>query len=84
VVRNGGLSDESPRHLDVRVWASRLAREHPAIDDVAWSAVKHSYGSAQDVPALLHQLTDCDDKTAYAALLTLANLVRHQGGTSAS
>ncbi|MBD0694058.1 HEAT repeat domain-containing protein [Streptomyces sp. CBMA123] len=49
------------------------------LDEIDWAALRHAYGSAADVPALLHDLTAADSGTRACALDALHGGVHHQG-----
>ena len=70
--------------LDVQAVVAQLPRgdRPPRLDDVEWGRLRHTYGSAADVPALLTRVSDPDPAAASQALGVLWNNLRHQGGTS--
>ncbi|MFD3730740.1 HEAT repeat domain-containing protein [Streptomyces sp. NPDC058632] len=47
---------------------------------VDWAGLKHNYGSAEDVPGLLHRCAGPDPTDAEEAAGELLNLLFHQGG----
>lgn len=49
------------------------------IDEVDWAALRHAYGSAEDVPALLRGLASADPAEREAALDGMYASVHHQG-----
>ncbi|MFJ8623734.1 HEAT repeat domain-containing protein [Kitasatospora sp. NPDC093550] len=63
-----GLTDEP---------ADRLTDGLDAID---WAALRHNYGSAADVPALLRRCAGPDPHDSWDAAADLDNLLFHQGG----
>jgi hypothetical protein len=50
------------------------------LDEVPWKRLRHNYGNASDVPALLRRCADRDAEHAENALGELDNLLYHQGG----
>ncbi|MEU4420839.1 hypothetical protein AB0F81_09440 [Actinoplanes sp. NPDC024001] len=50
------------------------------LDRVPWKLLRHNYGRATDVPALLRRCGDRDVSAAGDALDDLTNLLYHQGG----
>jgi hypothetical protein len=50
------------------------------LDAVDWAGLKHNYGTAQDVPALLRRCAGPDARDAEEAADDLTNLLFHQGG----
>ncbi|MFI7017985.1 hypothetical protein [Streptomyces sp. NPDC050164] len=50
------------------------------LDAVHWAGLEHSYGTAQDVPALLRRCAGPDAMDAQDAADDLFNLLFHQGG----
>ncbi|MFB7468240.1 hypothetical protein ACFCZ1_32985 [Streptomyces sp. NPDC056224] len=50
------------------------------LDAVDWAALKHNYGSAEDVPGLLRRCAGPDPDDAEEAACDLLNLLFHQGG----
>jgi hypothetical protein len=49
------------------------------LDEVDWVALRHAYGSAQDVPGLLRGLASADPAEREAALDGMYGTVHHQG-----
>ncbi|MCL7426599.1 HEAT repeat domain-containing protein [Streptomyces sp. YS415] len=49
------------------------------IDEVDWASMRHAYGSAEDVPALLRGLASADPAERETALDGLYGAVHHQG-----
>jgi tetratricopeptide (TPR) repeat protein len=49
------------------------------LESVPWAELEHAYGSAEDVPELLHQLLDPDPTVRSKTLRTLYGNVFHQG-----
>ncbi|MGW0911781.1 HEAT repeat domain-containing protein [Streptomyces sp. NPDC002784] len=49
------------------------------IDEVDWASMRHAYGSAEDVPALLRGLASTDPAERETALDGLYGAVHHQG-----
>ncbi|MEU8774137.1 HEAT repeat domain-containing protein [Streptomyces sp. NPDC048606] len=49
------------------------------LDNHPWGAFSHAYGTAEDLPALLHALTGDDEEEAREALTELYGCVLHQG-----
>lgn len=47
---------------------------------VDWAGLEHNYGSAEDVPGLLHRCAGPDPTNAEEAAGELLNLLFHQGG----
>ncbi|KJK56424.1 hypothetical protein [Saccharothrix sp. ST-888] len=50
------------------------------LDAVDWAALKHNYGSAEDVPVLLQRCAGPDPEDAGHAAFELLNHLFHQGG----
>ncbi|MFF4189108.1 HEAT repeat domain-containing protein [Streptomyces sp. NPDC001691] len=50
------------------------------LDSVDWAALKHNYGSAENVPELLHRCVGPDPDDAGDAAFDLLNQLFHQGG----
>ncbi|MDK9501303.1 HEAT repeat domain-containing protein [Streptomyces katrae] len=50
------------------------------LDEVDWAALKHNYGSAEDVPDLLRRCAGPDPDDAEGAACDVLNLLFHQGG----
>ncbi|MFJ8040510.1 hypothetical protein ACIRBX_08410 [Kitasatospora sp. NPDC096147] len=50
------------------------------LDAVDWAGLRHNYGSAEDVPALLRRCQGPDVEDAQEAASELDNLLFHQGG----
>ncbi|MEV3928017.1 PBS lyase [Streptomyces sp. NPDC049944] len=53
------------------------------IDEVEWASMKHAYGPADDVPALLHGLASADPAERESALDGMYGAVHHQGNVYA-
>lgn len=49
------------------------------IDEVDWASLRHAYGSAEDVPALLRALASADRAEREVALDGMYGSVHHQG-----
>nr|WBO76358.1 HEAT repeat domain-containing protein [Streptomyces sp. SBE_14.2] len=49
------------------------------IDEVDWASMRHAYGSAEDVPALLRGLASADSAERETALDAMYGAVHHQG-----
>src|SRR5688572_7894632 len=49
------------------------------IDSIDWASLNHAYGSAEDVPGLLRQLTSDDDEKRQEAIYELFGNIWHQG-----
>ncbi|MFJ2902364.1 HEAT repeat domain-containing protein [Streptomyces sp. NPDC087212] len=49
------------------------------IDEVDWASMRHAYGSAEDVPALLRGLASADSAAREVALDGMYGAVHHQG-----
>jgi tetratricopeptide (TPR) repeat protein len=49
------------------------------LDDIPWADLEHAYGSAADVPGLIRQLLDPDEKVREEVMWTLYGNVFHQG-----
>jgi hypothetical protein len=49
------------------------------VTDVGWNRMKHAYGPATEVPALLRGLTDLDPAARETALDAFYGAVHHQG-----
>lgn len=47
------------------------------LDQIDWHTLTHAYGEADDVPALLQDLTSQDEETRCAALGTLYPNIYH-------
>ncbi|MER5971549.1 HEAT repeat domain-containing protein [Streptomyces sp. NPDC002055] len=50
------------------------------LEAVDWAGLEHNYGSAEDVPGLLHRSAGPDQPDAEGAAFELLNLLYHQGG----
>ncbi|MGV9902887.1 HEAT repeat domain-containing protein [Streptomyces sp. NPDC003388] len=50
------------------------------LDAVDWAGLEHNYGSAEDVPGLLHRCAEPSPEKAGEAADELLNLLFHQGG----
>ncbi|MER7578846.1 HEAT repeat domain-containing protein [Kitasatospora sp. NPDC097691] len=50
------------------------------LDTIDWAGLRHNYGSADDVPALLRRCAGPDREDAWDAAGDLHNLLFHQGG----
>ncbi|MEU7211854.1 HEAT repeat domain-containing protein [Streptomyces sp. NPDC044989] len=50
------------------------------LEEVDWAGLEHNYGSAEDVPDLLHQCAVPNPEDAEEAASELLNLLFHQGG----
>lgn len=51
----------------------------PGLDDVDWSALRHAYGAADEVPELLNAMASPDAKAREEALSRFYSAVHHQG-----
>ena len=49
------------------------------IHDIDWAPMKHAYGTAEEVPALLRALRSPDDEERHKALDRFYGAVHHQG-----
>src|SRR5712692_9007511 len=49
------------------------------LSSIDWSELSHAYGSADDVPQLISDLTSLDDEARGRALGTLFTNIYHQG-----
>jgi len=56
------------------------AQSWDELDTVAWSELRHNYGTATDVPDLLRACADPDAGLASEAMWKLHNVIFHQGG----
>ncbi|WP_131737940.1 hypothetical protein [Actinomadura roseirufa] len=54
----------------------------PGLDEIDWSALRHLYGSAEDVPGLLRAVAAEDEPAG--AVVPLQNVLYHQGGVVCS
>ncbi len=50
------------------------------LEAIDWAGLEHNYGSAEDVPGLLHRCAGPDPEDAGEAAFELLNLLFHQGG----
>ncbi|MQY16229.1 hypothetical protein SRB5_64270 [Streptomyces sp. RB5] len=57
-----------------------VTRMWEGLEEIGWAGLKHNYGSAEDVPGLLHRCAGPSPEDAEEAADELHNLLYHQGG----
>ncbi|WP_369216052.1 hypothetical protein, partial [Streptomyces flavofungini] len=56
------------------------SHESDALGEIDWAGLRHHYGSAEDVPALLRRCAGPEAQDAENAVFEVENLLFHQGG----
>jgi hypothetical protein len=64
--------------MDETPWKAAFLEKAQAID---WAKLRHAYGEASDIPALLEQLISDDETTQEEAFDEFCTNVYHQGST---